>query len=79
MTMTTVSLAQAKAHLSELIDRVEGGEDVVITRHGEPVAYLSAHVRPKTPYRPLTEFRARMPSWRRSSAALLREVRDETL
>jgi len=34
--MVIVNLAQAKARLSELLDKVEGGEDVVITRHGRP-------------------------------------------
>ncbi|MGA2792540.1 MAG: type II toxin-antitoxin system prevent-host-death family antitoxin [Roseiarcus sp.] len=77
--MVTVNLAQAKAHLSELIDKVEGGEDVVITRHGKPVAHLSALSQPKRPVRSLGEFRAGMPRWRRSSAALLRELRDEEL
>ena len=38
--MTTVKLADAKAHLSELIDRVQSGETVSITRHGKPVAQL---------------------------------------
>lgn len=75
--MVTVNLAQAKAHLSELLDKVEGGEDVVITRHGKPVAHLSALSQPKHPLRSLAEFRAKMPGWRRSSAALLGEVRDE--
>jgi prevent-host-death family protein len=75
--MVTVNLAQAKAHLSELLDKVESGEDVVITRHGKPVAHLSALSPPKRPLRPLAAFRATMPRWRRSSAALLREVRDE--
>jgi prevent-host-death family protein len=37
--MITVSLAQAKANLSELLDKVEGGEAVVITRNGRPVAH----------------------------------------
>ena len=32
--MVTVNLAQAKATLSELLDKVEAGEDVVITRRG---------------------------------------------
>ena len=36
--MTEVSVAEAKAHLSELLDRVERGEEVVITRRGKPVA-----------------------------------------
>jgi prevent-host-death family protein len=77
--MVTVNLAQAKAHLSDLLDKVEGGEKVVITRHGRPVAHLSAVEQPKQPLRPLAAFRARMPRWRGASAALLREARDEEL
>ena len=76
--MVTVSLAQAKARLSELLDKVEGGEDVIITRHGRPIAHLSAVSLPKQRVRPLAEFRARMPRWRGVSAALLREARDES-
>lgn len=45
MTMTTVGLAEAKATLSALIDRVEKGETITITRHNEPVAELR-QVRP---------------------------------
>jgi prevent-host-death family protein len=29
---------EAKAHFSELLERVESGEEVTITRHGHPVA-----------------------------------------
>ena len=36
-----VSIAEAKNRLSELIRAVEGGEGVVITRHGRPVARLA--------------------------------------
>jgi prevent-host-death family protein len=75
--MVTVNLAQAKANLSELIDKVEGGQGVVITRHGKPVARLSAIVQPKKPIRPMAGFRATMPRWRTSSAKLLRQMRDE--
>jgi hypothetical protein len=32
--MVRVNLVQANAHLSELLDRVEAGEEVIITRHG---------------------------------------------
>jgi prevent-host-death family protein len=37
-----VSIAIAKNRLPELIRAVEGGEKVVITRHGRPVAQLTA-------------------------------------
>lgn len=79
--MVTVNLAQAKAHLSELLDKVEAGQEVIITRRGKAVAHLSAAIRPKKPL-PLQElagFRAAMPKLRRPAADLLRELRDENL
>jgi prevent-host-death family protein len=77
--MVTVSLAHAKAHLSDLLDKVESGEQVIITRHGRPVARLSAADRKPSPLRPLKAFRATMPRWRKASAVLLRKIRDEEL
>ena len=74
--MITVNLAQAKARLSELLDKVEHGEAVVIARRGRPVAILSPVTPPKQPLKPMAAFRARMPRLRRSSAILLREARD---
>ncbi len=41
--MRTVSVTAAKAQLSRLLVQVERGEDVVITRHGKPVAKLMAY------------------------------------
>ena len=38
--MIEVGTYDAKARLSELLEKVEGGETVVITRHGRPVARL---------------------------------------
>jgi len=40
--IATVSLYEAKTHLSHLVDRAVRGEEVVITRHGRPVARLVA-------------------------------------
>lgn len=37
-----VSIAEAKNRLPELIRAFENGEQVVITRHGRPVAQLTA-------------------------------------
>ena len=37
-----VSIAEAKNRLPKLIRAVENGERVVITRHGKPVAQISA-------------------------------------
>ena len=38
----TVSLYEAKTQLSHLVDRASRGDEVVITRHGRPVARLVA-------------------------------------
>jgi prevent-host-death family protein len=36
-----ISVSDAKAHLTELLRRAEEGEDIVLTRHGQPVARLA--------------------------------------
>jgi prevent-host-death family protein len=36
----SVGAFEAKTHLSELLQRVEAGEQVTITKHGRPVARL---------------------------------------
>jgi len=38
--MASYSVAEAKNRLPSLIDQALGGEDIVITRHGKPVAEL---------------------------------------
>ncbi len=38
--MTDVGAYHAKTHLAELLDRVERGERITITRHGQAVAQL---------------------------------------
>jgi prevent-host-death family protein len=38
--MKQVGVYEAKTHLPKLLDEVERGETVVITRHGRPVAKL---------------------------------------
>ena len=38
--MTSMSASEARALLPELLNRVEDGEEVTITRHGRPVAIL---------------------------------------
>ena len=38
--MKQVGIFEAKTHLSSLVDEVEKGGEIVITRHGKPVAKL---------------------------------------
>ena len=77
--MVSVSLVHAKAHLSELLDRVETGQEVLITRRDNAVARMSAVVCPRKPLplEDLMKFREAMPRLRRPSAELLREIRNQ--
>jgi antitoxin (DNA-binding transcriptional repressor) of toxin-antitoxin stability system len=38
--MSTIPAAKARAALPAILDRVRAGEEVTITRHGEPVAVV---------------------------------------
>ncbi|MBB3989472.1 MULTISPECIES: type II toxin-antitoxin system Phd/YefM family antitoxin [Erythrobacteraceae] len=45
--MDGINLADAKAHLSELVDRAAAGDTIDILRRGKPVARLEAAKRPR--------------------------------
>jgi prevent-host-death family protein len=49
--MDPVNLAEAKAHLSELVARAEAGETIQISRRGKTVAQLSSLTRTRKPIR----------------------------
>jgi len=76
--MNTCTVAEAKAHLSELLARVESGEELVITRRGLPVAQLSPCRPAKRPpdWQAIRAFRESMPAVETSATDLLREMRD---
>jgi prevent-host-death family protein len=46
--MATVTIHEAKTHLSKLIARAEAGEEIVIARGKEPVVKLTPIARKKT-------------------------------
>jgi prevent-host-death family protein len=47
--MSAIDLADAKAHPSELVDRVEAEDSIDITRRGKPVARLTSVSKPRKP------------------------------
>lgn len=78
--MDDVTLAEAKAHLSELIKRAIGGESVRITRRGKPVARITGIDRERKPIdlaglRALTDA---MPLQKEPTRSWLRSVRDDS-
>lgn len=77
--MADVPIAKAKAHLSELIERVEAGGTVRITRRGKPVAKLTPIARPRRRIDPakLKALTDTMPKQKESAGAFVRRMRDE--
>lgn len=77
--MDAINLADAKAHLSELVDRVEAGDSIDITRRGKPVARLTSVARPRKPIDAalLQSLTAAMPPQSPSAADLVRSMRDD--
>ena len=77
--MRSVSLAAAKAELSALLDAVEAGEEVVITRRGRPVARVireRAKAQATDWVARLRGFHAGGPGLEGSSVDVVRELRD---
>ena len=77
--MLTVSLAEAKAHVSELVGRAAKGDPVCITRRGKPVAQLTAVQTPRkridiSALRSLTDA---MPAQTESAGEFVRRMRDD--
>ena len=77
--MSDVSLADAKAHLSALIDRVIAGETVRITRRGKPVAQLTPATRVRAPLdvAALRALADSLPYQTESAGDFVRRMRDE--
>lgn len=52
MKQIVVGMYEAKTHLSKLVRRAAGGEEVVIASAGNPVAKLVAYSPPSSPRKP---------------------------
>ena len=83
--MAVYGVAEAKNKFTHLLDRVEKGESITITRHGKPVAELKAPAhrspevnlaRRRALLRELADWRERQPPVPMSAAELVRQMRD---
>ena len=78
--MERINLADAKARLSEIVDRVEAGESIEIVRRGKPAARLVPAV-DKREWKPvdvgaLHKLHAKMPV-QEPAGEFVRRMRDE--
>lgn len=77
--MDSYSLADAKARLSELIDKVEAGATVEITRRGKPVAKVVPAARTLKPidWDALKRLTDSQPMQKESASEFVRGMRDD--
>lgn len=73
----TVKVAEAKTHLSELLARVEAGEEVIISRGNKPVARLSRFQRESDIDTLIAEIKAQRAVRQFTTQEEIREWRDE--
>ena len=76
--MDGLNLADAKAHLSELVDRAEAGETVEILRRGRPAARLSPPEAARKPIDAdaLAGLTSRLSRQKQGAAKAVRAMRD---
>mgnify|MGYP001576990069 CR=1 FL=1 len=74
--MNMISLAEAKARLSDILRRVEKGEEVIVTRRGRAIARIARVGKTPRAFQSRADHRARLPKARRSSAKVIRQLRD---
>jgi prevent-host-death family protein len=72
--MQTVTLAEARAQLSRLIELLQAGEEVTITRRGRPVVCLVPKLASQK-LLSLVEFRASQPEQSESAGDFIRRLR----
>ena len=70
------NIADAKAHLTELLRCVERGEEVIITRRGKAIARLSP-IQPIAALSSQADFRATLPCSERTALDHLCALRNE--
>lgn len=76
--MGHVSVAEAKAKLSEILDRVIAGEDVIITRRGKEVAKLTLpQARPAKKPLDIEALKARLATMKPYPGNSVLDMRDE--
>lgn len=77
MARTTVGTYEAKNRLSELLDRVEAGETIAITRHGKQVALLTPLVQDRPSTRQAIKRLRELQKGSRLNGLSIRRLRDE--
>lgn len=76
--MSATNIRDARKNLSALLEQVERGEEVIISRRGKPVARLvHVHDAANVRFPSRAELRSKLPPAREAAGDLVRRLRDE--
>jgi len=75
--MHTISVDEVKTHFDKVLNQVETGEEIVITRLGEPIARISGIDMVLKPVPSMASLRATLPFSETPSVEMIRQMRDE--
>ena len=77
--MDGINLADVKAHLSELVDRVEAGESINILRRGKLAARLAPPEKARGPIdlAMLQQIVSQLPMQKSKATSVVRQMRDD--
>jgi prevent-host-death family protein len=75
--MPEVNVRDTRDQLARLLDAVEAGEEIVVTRRGAPVARLVPVDANMTPFPDRSALRASLPPMRDSAVDVVRDLRED--
>lgn len=75
--MRSVKMSETRENLAQLLDAVETGEEVLITRRDRPVARLVPVGKPMTPFLDRSRLRSELPPMKTTAAQTIRDLRAE--
>lgn len=76
--MQKINAKDARKNISQLLDQINSGEEIIILRRGKPVARMSKVEEDKTllQFPERSALRSKIPPMTQKSAALIRDIRD---
>ena len=76
-TVRRVNVRDTRDQIARLLDAVESGESVIVTRRGEPAARLVPIDEPMEPFPDRSALRSSLPPMRATAVDTVRALRDE--
>ncbi|EDN69468.1 hypothetical protein BGP_6117 [Beggiatoa sp. PS] len=75
--MLNISVSEFESHLNQIIKKVEMGEEITITRLGDPIIRLVSVKKKLKSLQSSAEFRTTLPMAKTPSVEIIRQMRDE--